>query len=115
MNRKLIICERCGKPERRSGYTFYCWECADRLRRDRAAFTSIAHRAVKKAIARGDLKPIQRHTCVDCDSPAEVYDHRDYRFPLAVEPVCQGCNARRGPGLPYQGRRKIKRQPEASI
>ena len=31
--------------------------------------------------------------------PAENYDHRDYALPLAVEPVCVGCNLRRGPGL----------------
>lgn len=39
---------------------------------------------------RGDIK------CTDCNAPAQVYDHRDYSTPLAVEPVCQKCNIKRG-------------------
>jgi hypothetical protein len=31
---------------------------------------------------------------------AECYDHRSYYHPLAVDPVCKGCNNRRGPGFP---------------
>lgn len=36
--------------------------------------------------------------CVDCGKPAQVYDHRDYNQPIKVDPVCQKCNLKRGPG-----------------
>ena len=35
--------------------------------------------------------------CVDCGAKATVYDHRDYRRPLDVVPVCHRCNLLRGP------------------
>lgn len=35
--------------------------------------------------------------CVDCGKPAHDYDHRDYRKPLEVVPVCRSCNLKRGP------------------
>lgn len=38
--------------------------------------------------------------CADCGEPAYCYDHRDYRKPIDVQPVCRACNQRRGPGLP---------------
>jgi hypothetical protein len=40
--------------------------------------------------------------CTDCDKPARCYDHRDYNEPLKVDPVCQGCNVRRGPAIPLR-------------
>lgn len=40
--------------------------------------------------------------CVDCGDPATGYDHRDYRKPLEVDPVCNPCNRRRGVALPYK-------------
>lgn len=36
--------------------------------------------------------------CTDCGEPAEEYDHRDYKKPRKVEPVCGPCNKKRGPG-----------------
>jgi hypothetical protein len=60
-----------------------------------------AHGAVLRAIKKGLLPPIDKNTkCVDCGAPAKHYDHRDYNKPLIVEPVCQICNIRRGPGIP---------------
>lgn len=38
--------------------------------------------------------------CVDCGAAATCYDHRDYRKPDEVEPVCRACNKTRGPALP---------------
>lgn len=56
---------------------------------------------VMRAISCGELPPLTGAVkCTDCDEPAWCYDHRDYRYPLMVEPVCQGCNNRRGPGFP---------------
>lgn len=40
--------------------------------------------------------------CVDCGELATCYDHRDYTKPLMVEPVCGGCNAKRGVGFPHR-------------
>jgi hypothetical protein len=37
--------------------------------------------------------------CVDCGAAAGCYDHRDYSQPLLVEPVCLGCNSKRGRGV----------------
>lgn len=37
--------------------------------------------------------------CVDCGKQARCYDHRDYRSPLVIAPVCTACNRKRGPGL----------------
>lgn len=59
-----------------------------------------AHKQVRMAIAAGVLIPIAQCICVDCGATAECYEHRDYNKPLVVDPVCKGCNIRRGPGLP---------------
>lgn len=57
-------------------------------------------RAVELAKAQGFLHQLDGSIpCVDCGRPAKVYDHRDYSRPLDVEPVCKGCNKKRGPGL----------------
>ena len=39
--------------------------------------------------------------CVDCGAQAQCWDHRDYRKPLDVDPVCHRCNILRGKALPY--------------
>lgn len=51
---------------------------------------------VQLAIRRGVLKKISGQSCIDCGKPADCYDHRFYSRPLEVEPVCFGCNKRRG-------------------
>lgn len=56
--------------------------------------------AVSAAIKAGTIAHPQSLQCIDCDNPAWCYEHRDYRKPLDVQPVCQGCNNRRGPALP---------------
>lgn len=53
---------------------------------------------VRRAIRRGELRPPKEKGCVDCGGQATTYDHRDYSKPLDVDPVCMGCNIRRGPG-----------------
>lgn len=54
---------------------------------------------VAAAVALGLLRPAKERLCVDCLRMAEVYEHRDYHYPLEVEPVCHRCNMRRGPAL----------------
>lgn len=76
---RIVLCERC--------------------RRGHLAAQSQATTAVRKAVAVGMLKPVRECACADCGKPAEHYDHRDYSYPLRVEPVCRSCNIKRGPAL----------------
>jgi hypothetical protein len=74
-------------------------EEAGRVTRERLREHAMA--AVARAVRRGALKSLRDGAtpCVDCAGPATMYDHRDYRKPLLVVPVCRGCNQRRGYGL----------------
>lgn len=60
---------------------------------------SAASRMVKAAIDAGALPSLSdgRTQCVDCEKPADRYDHRNYAQPLVVAPVCNTCNQLRGP------------------
>ncbi len=60
-----------------------------------------AHRRVADAKRRGLLANMSKTfvKCTDCDNRAEQYDHRSYAKPLEVEPVCNGCNKKRGPAI----------------
>lgn len=61
-----------------------------------------AHAAVNAAIKKGALPKPGSFSCTDCKVwKAQCYDHRDYNKPLDVEPVCYGCNAKRGPAIPH--------------
>ena len=58
---------------------------------------SKAYGIVQRAIINGYLPKLDGSIkCFDCDKPAENYDHRDYRYPLFVQPVCTTCNLCRG-------------------
>lgn len=66
----------------------------------RSRYFRLAHSYVSVAIYNGDLPKLDGSIkCVDCDQPAAEYDHRDYKKPMEVEPVCRACNQARGPGL----------------
>lgn len=74
-----------------------------------------AANVVSAAIEVGELPALNGSSeCVDCGAPATDYDHRDYRRPLKVAPVCHGCNLRRGQGLPLlpaiKGRARTRRK-----
>lgn len=66
------------------------------------AYKAVA--AVAKAVRKGQIQNLKTSVvkCTDCDERANHYDHRDYRQPLAVEPVCQRCNILRGKAEPYR-------------
>ena len=69
---------------------------------------SSALRKLWRAVRAGKIENCRGKPCVDCGQPATVHEHRDYREPLVVEPVCAGCNARRPrtadfPELQYKG------------
>ena len=81
---------------------------ADRIESESRAYRmavrrSAAQRWVFNAVKTGLLPPAKYLYCFDCGKDATCYDHRDYRKPHKVEPVCQRCNVMRGPGLPYDG------------
>lgn len=59
-----------------------------------------ARRAVFMAVKCGFLPPAKQFACVDCGAPARGWDHRSYFRPFDVQPVCMGCDIRRGPGHP---------------
>lgn len=56
-----------------------------------------------KALRNKRLEHWRGKTCIDCGKPAQCYDHRNYYYPMRVDPVCQSCNAKRGEGFPYLG------------
>lgn len=70
------------------------------IRERRMALRRGAHTIVRRAIEQGRLTDPRSLDCADCGDHAEVYDHRDYRKPLAVVPVCASCNAKRGQAEP---------------
>ena len=78
-----------------------------------------AYRLVDMAKQAGLLKPLDGSVaCVDCGAPACCYDHRDYKNPLMVDPVCLRCNAVRGaarnPGHPARKNRMSLQRPRGA-
>lgn len=87
------VCIDCAAPFRRDMGSWRCWGCE----RAMAAIRARAMAAVHLAVASGAIPKAAMLPCIDCEEPASVYDHRDYRQPLNVVPVCRKCNQRRGP------------------
>jgi hypothetical protein len=112
---QLKFCARCCEPielHPRSATARHCWACNIVRTRAKAAFNREhrpliykAHQIVAREVEGGRLPALgfgSGITCVDCGKyAAQCYDHRDYTKPLEVDPVCGGCNVRRGPGYPY--------------
>lgn len=59
--------------------------------------------AIARAIKFWILPPAHYWTCCDCNAKAYCYDHRDYRKPMDVWPVCKRCDCIRGAAKPYDG------------
>ena len=106
----LIRCVHCGSQDWRGSHSRSCRACNATRQRELQAIRGPAHKAVASAVNAGFLprlfpahayrdgrKPAS--LCVDCGSPAEIYEHRDYNRPLDVQPVCRSCNSRRGPAI----------------
>lgn len=88
------LCIHCQKPTKRYWNARMCWACLDASKNPKARAMVL----VRKAVSDGDMPSPLSKLCVDCGAPAHFYDHRDYARPLAVEPLCNACNVRRGPG-----------------
>lgn len=92
----LVTCIGCGERiDASSSARLFCGRCGNKQTTE----TRRAMGRVRAAIVRGDLPRPQGLPCADCGAPSYGYDHRDYARPLDVQPVCRGCNTRRGPAL----------------
>ena len=77
-------------------------EPAHMTREDYFRLRAASRYHVQKAIRLGHLPRLDGSIrCTDCPSPAVAYDHRDYRAPTRVNPVCLPCNRRRGTSYGY--------------
>lgn len=54
---------------------------------------------VRVAVYCGLIAPARNMRCTDCAKPAHEYDHRDYGKPFDIDPVCKGCNRKRGKAI----------------
>lgn len=97
--RERFICA-CG-ARKASWYWRSCRPC-----KERRLFTTLylsgatlAHAAVARERAAGRLPDPKQLPCADCGGSAIEYDHRDYNYPLYVEPVCRRCNRLRGSAI----------------
>ena len=97
MNEKT--CLRCGAKFMGTSNRKVCINCSASIERRREDSRKSTYRAVWRARMDGLIPPLTGRLCVDCGAPATRYDHRDYGKPLDVEPVCHGCNIRRGPAI----------------
>jgi hypothetical protein len=88
-------CAACSRETHRLISAGRCHECHT----DYYLAKCRAHAAVRRAIRDGLLPRAEQLPCVDCGGASREYDHRDYLQPLKVEPVCHGCNLRRGSGF----------------
>jgi len=109
---KRFKCYVCKQAEMVTGgsHMFLCSKCKpSRLEHGRYVRQSIltgreeAMTEVAKAIRDGRLSHPSELSCSDCHGQATEYDHRDYRRPLDVDPVCRRCNLLRGPAIPVPG------------
>lgn len=102
MSKKNKNCMHCGnqKNRRYPNNSYYCLKCTWAIRHPLA---DIAFDCVKAAIRNGLMPRAKDLKCIDCGSMATEYDHRNYTRPIEVDPVCHGCNMRRGPAFPYVG------------
>lgn len=74
---------------------------AETMRQRRARIVCQAQFITRRAIAKGVVPHPSEFPCADCGAPAYCYDHRDYRRPLWLTPLCNSCNGRRPMALPW--------------
>lgn len=101
----LLSCQDCRKQTLVTRRSRRCYACNrahyDNWNSTIRVIQSGAHKAVRHAIRDGLLPCLKAYPlrCTDCSARAICYDHRDYREPLKVDPVCRRCNVRRGPAI----------------
>ncbi len=83
-------CTGCGSKKVWVGiFCFPCGIAYDDIKRS-------AQVATRNAVKKGLLPSPLLSPCADCGGPSFGYDHRNYREPLKVEPICRKCNWKRG-------------------
>jgi hypothetical protein len=95
----LKVCAECGQLCETGMKSARCRPCASDRYKEILKAQVPAVSAVNKAVKSGFLAKPATQLCVDCGKQAAYYDHRDYRKPLDVEPVCRSCNRKRGHAL----------------
>ena len=97
----IQLCRFCNKEIiDRHHLAKICFSCA--IERPKTTGAAKAINAVQQAVKKGILPLVKTLFCIDCEKPAECYDHRDYNKPLDVVPVCRKCNYRRGSAIPLK-------------
>ena len=97
--RKCVICGSNIPREKGRGQSSYCSNICSGLVSD--ARHSV-QRLIHKSINQHGMPSAKSFSCVDCGNPAFDYDHRRYKAPLDVVPVCRPCNLKRGPAIDVQ-------------
>lgn len=95
----VLPCQFCDGLRPR--YRRMCAPCSQKVLKYNETVRREAHRILTKAVRIGKIRRPSEFDCADCGKRAQHYDHRDYSKPLDVEPVCRGCNARRGHAVQY--------------
>lgn len=94
---KKRICIVCLGNFKGHGRAWYCNACAIDVLFLQRRITVKLHKRIKAGV----IPRADKLHCVDCGNSASCYDHRDYTKPYKVEPVCNGCNIRRGPAKKF--------------
>lgn len=97
--RKCVICDSKIPREKGRGQSSYCSNiCAGLVSKARQSVQRLVH----KTIRNNEIQPAKSFVCVDCGNKAIDYDHRRYKSPLDIVPVCRSCNLKRGPAIDVQ-------------
>jgi hypothetical protein len=100
-------------------YRRHCDDCFSFIQKERGNWETnggkqYAGTIVGAAVRRGYLPKLDGSVpCIDCGRAAQHYDHRDYNYPLLVQPVCRSCNSKRGRAVPLSGYKPISIQAAA--
>lgn len=93
IDRQCLICDAQITDIRRAHLSYCSNDCGRILAEARSAIGAEISRMVKNQ----DLPKPSDLKCVDCGKDAFDYDHRKYKEPTNVVPVCRSCNIKRGP------------------
>lgn len=94
-NKRVCQCEICGGPAVKHGRDALCKICSDA----RTAEIKAQRRVFLNAKRRGQIGDVAGRQCVDCKLGGRAvtdWEHRDWREPLKVQPVCRMHNSHRG-------------------
>lgn len=97
---KLTLpCLNCGGATGEFGPSTWglCHDCYS----GHTVLTNKVRREHQDALASGRLERATAHKCADCGKQAQAWEHRDYRKPETIQPVCNSCNQIRGPAVSY--------------